>query len=136
MSKFESSIKVIPYSVEKVYAKISDLNNFEGLKGKLPDDKVQNLTFDSDSVSFSVSPVGQIALKVVERTENSCVKLETTTSPLPFTVWVQVVPVVETECKMKVTIDASLNPFIKGMVQKPLKDGLEKMVTILSMLEY
>lgn len=136
MSKFESSIKVIPYSVEKVYAKISDLNNFEGLKGKLPDDKVQNLTFDSDSVSFSVSPVGQIALKVVERTENSCVKLGTTTSPLPFTVWVQVVPVVETECKMKVTIDASLNPFIKGMVQKPLKDGLEKMVTILSMLEY
>lgn len=136
MSKFESSIKVIPYSVEKVYAKISDLNNFEGLKGKLPDDKVQNLTFDLDSVSFSVSPVGQIALKVVERTENSCVKLETTTSPLPFTVWVQVVPVVETECKMKVTIDASLNPFIKGMVQKPLKDGLEKMVTILSMLEY
>lgn len=136
MSKFESPIKEIPYSQERVYAKISDLSNFEAMKDKLPQDKVKDLTFDSDSLSFSVSPVGQISLKVVERTPNSCVKFETVTSPLPFTLWVQVVEVSDMQCKMKVTIDASLNPFIKGMVQKPLKEGLEKMVTILSMIEY
>lgn len=136
MSKFESPIKEIPYSQERVYAKISDLSNFEAMKDKLPQDKVKDLTFDSDSLSFSVSPVGQISLKVVERTPNSCVKFETVTSPLPFTLWVQVVEVSDMQCKMKVTIDASLNPFIKGMVQKPLKEGLEKMVAILSMIEY
>lgn len=136
MSKFESPIKEIPYSQERVYAKISDLSNFEAMKDKLPQDKVKDLTFDSDSLSFSVSPVGQISLKVVERTPNSCVKFETVTSPLPFTLWVQVVEVNDMQSKIKVTIDASLNPFIKGMVQKPLKEGLEKMVTILSMIEY
>ncbi len=136
MSKYESPIKVIPYSQERVYTKISDLNNFEGLKDKLPQDKIKDLMFDSDSVSFSISPVGQIKLEVVERTPNSCVKFQTVTSPLPFTLWVQVVPTLDEECKMKVTIEASLNPFIKGMVQKPLIDGLEKMVTVLSMIEY
>lgn len=136
MSKYESSIKEVPFSKERVYAKISDLSNFEAMKDKLPQDKVKDLTFDSDSLSFSVSPVGQISLKVVERTPDSCVKFETVTSPLPFTLWVQVVGVNEMHSKIKVTIEASLNPFIKGMVQKPLKDGLEKMVTILSMIEY
>lgn len=136
MSKYESSIKIIPYSQSRVFSKISDLNNFNGVEEKLPKEKIQDLTFDADSVSFSVSPVGNVSLKVVERTPDSCVKLETVTSPLPFTLWVQVVPVGEDECKMKVTVEASLNPFIKGMVQKPLKEGLEKMVTVLSMIEY
>lgn len=136
MSKFESPIREIPYSQEKVYAKISDLSNFEGMKDKLPQDKVQDLTFDSDSLSFKMSPVGEISMKVVERTPSSCVKFESVTSPMQFALWIQVVPTTDTSCKMKVTVDASIPIFVKGMVQKPLQDGLEKMVTILSMIEY
>ena len=67
MTKFESSVKVIPYSQERVYAKISDLSHLEALKDRLPQDKVKDLSFDSDTLSFSVSPVGQLTLQVVER---------------------------------------------------------------------
>ena len=63
-------------------------------------------------------------------------KFETEKSPLPFNLWIQVVPVSDTECKMKLTIKAEINPFIKGMIQKPLQEGLEKMAETLAHIPY
>jgi len=64
------------------------------------------------------------------------VKFETAQSPVPFNVWIQVLPVTETTSKMKVTVKAELNPFIKGMVSGPLQDGVEKIADALSKIEY
>lgn len=136
MTKFESSVKHVQASQEAVYAKLSDLSNLEHLKDRIPADKVNNLSFDSDSLSFEVSPVGIITLEIVEREPCKCIKFGTTVSPLPFNLWIQIVPVTETECKMKLTIGMELNPFMKAMVQKPLQEGLEKMADALSMVSY
>jgi hypothetical protein len=136
MTQFESSIKVIPYAQGRVYSKLSDLKNLEGVKDRLPADKIKDLSFDSDSLSFSVSPVGQVTLRICEREPEKSIKFETTSSPLPFNLWIQIVPTAEEECKIRITIKADINPFIKGMVQKPLKEGLEKMVEMLSMIPY
>ena len=136
MANFESSVKVIPYSQERVYAKLSDLSNLESVKDRLPEDKVQDLSFDSDILSFNVSPVGQITLQIVECDPCKCIKLATTNSPLPFNMWIQLVETAEEECKIKLTIGMDINPFMKAMVQKPLQDGLEKMVEMLSMIQY
>lgn len=136
MTKIESGIKTIPYNQEQVYNTLSDLNNLEAMKDKIPADKVQDLSFDSDTLSFSVSSVGNITLNVVEREPSKCIKFATVTSPMPFNLWVQLVPVTETECKMKLTVGLDVNPFMKGMIQKPLEEGLEKMATVLSMINY
>lgn len=136
MANFESSVKVIPYSQERVYNKLSDLSNLEAIKDSLPKDKVQDLSFDSDTLSFTASPIGQLTLKIVEREPFSCIKLETTNSPLPFNMWIQLVGTAEEECKVKVTIGMELNPFMKAMVQKPLQEGLEKMVVMLAAVNY
>ena len=127
---------MIPYSQERVYNKLSDLSNLEAIKDRLPQDKVEDLSFDSDTLSFSVSPVGKLTLQIVEREPSKCVKLETTNSPLPFNMWIQLVETAEEECKIKLTIGMDINPFMKAMVQKPLQDGLEKMVEMLSMIQY
>lgn len=136
MNQFESSVKVIPYNNEQVYEKISDLTNLDKVKDKLPQDKIKDLQFDADSISFSVPPVGMLTLRIVEREPCKCIKFETVNSPLPFNLWIQLVPVNETECKMKLTIKAEINPFIKGMIQKPLEEGLEKMAEMLSKIPY
>ncbi|MBX9188839.1 MAG: SRPBCC family protein [Bacteroides nordii] len=136
MTKFESTVKVIPYSQERVYEKLSDLSNLEALKDRLPEDKVKDISFDSDTLSFSVAPVGQLTLKIVEREPSKCIKFETTNSPLPFNLWIQLVATTDEECKLKVTIGMELNPFMKAMVQKPLQEGLEKMVDMLAMIQY
>lgn len=136
MSNFESSVKVIPYSQERVYSKLSDLSNLEAIKDRLPQDKVQDLSFDSDTLSFSVSPIGQLTLQIVEREPSKCIKLATTNSPIPFNMWIQLVAIGEEECKVKVTIGMDINPFMKAMVQKPLQEGLEKMVEMLAVINY
>ena len=101
MANFESSVKVIPYSQERVYAKLSDLSNLESVKDRLPEDKIQDLSFDSDTLSFSVSPIGQLTLQIVEREPCKCIKLATTNSPLPFNMWIQLVSTAEEECKFE-----------------------------------
>ena len=136
MTKFESTVKVIPYSQERVFEKLSELSNLEALKDRLPEDKVKDISFDSDTLSFSVAPVGQLTLKIVEREPSKCIKFETTNSPLPFNLWIQLVATTDEECKLKATIGMELNPFMKAMVQKPLQEGLEKMVDMLAMIQY
>ena len=134
MTKFESSIKQVPYPVENVYRNISDLSNLERVRDRIPEDKLQEFQFDSDSVQVSVSPVGTIKLRIIEREENKCVKFETEQSPLPFNLWIQVLPVSETESKMKVTVKADIPFMLKGMVAGPLQDGVEKIADALSQI--
>ena len=136
MTKFESSIKQIPYPVENVYRNISDLSNLERVRDRIPEDKLQEFQFDSDSVQVSVAPVGTIKLRIVEREENRCVKFETEQSPMSFNLWIQVLPVSETESKMKVTVKADIPFMLKGMVAGPLQDGVEKIADALSQIPF
>ena len=136
MSKFESSVKQIPYPVENVYRNISDLSNLERVRDRIPEDKLQEFQFDSDSVQVSVAPVGTIKLRIIEREENKCVKFETEQSPIPFNLWIQVLPVSDTESKMKVTVKADIPFMLKGMVSGPLQDGVEKIADALSQIPY
>ena len=46
---------------------------------------------------------------------------------IPFNFWIQLLPTGEFSCKMKLTIKAELNMFIKGMVKKPLQAVLDKL---------
>lgn len=135
-TKFESSIKQIPYPQLAVYNDISDLRNLEKVRDRVPADKVKDFAFDEDTVSLSVSPVGELKLRICEREAPKCVKFETVQSPVPFNVWIQVLPVTETTSKMKVTVKAELNPFIKGMVSGPLQDGVEKIADALAQIHY
>ena len=135
-SKFESSVKFVPYSQQAVYDNISDLRNLEKVRDRVPEDKISDFSFDEDTVSLNVPPVGEIKLRVVDREEPKCVKFEAVQSLVPFNVWVQVLPVDEQNAKMKVTVGAELNPFIKSMVEKPLQDGVEKIADALAQVKY
>jgi hypothetical protein len=136
MNQFESKVVAIPYSQQRVYDMLSDLSHLESVKDRMPQDKIKDLKFDSDTVSINVSPVGDIAFKIIEREEPKCIKLEATTSPIPLTIWVQMLPTAEKASKMKLTLRTELNPFIKGMVQKPLQEGIEKMAEMLASIKY
>ncbi len=136
MSKFESSIKQIPYSQTAVYRCISNLENLERVRDRVPEDKVKDFRFDHDSVSVNVAPVGELTMRIINREEPKCVKFEAEKSPIPFNLWIQVLPVTETSSKMKLTLEADINPFIKGMVSGPLQDGIEKIADALAMVPY
>ena len=136
MSKYESKVKPVPYPQATVYRNISDLNNLERIRDLVPDDKIKDFSFDSDTVSISVPPVGQVSMHIVGREEPSCVKFQTVQSPLPFTLWIQVVPDGEQSSKLKVTVDADIPIMLRAFVGGPLQEGVDKVADALSQIPY
>ncbi|MBQ7510978.1 MAG: SRPBCC family protein [Prevotella sp.] len=136
MKKFESSIKQVPYPQEAVYRNISDLSNLERVRDRVPQDKLKEFSFDQDSVTVSVDPVGKVTLRIVDREEPKCVKFETTQSPMPFNLWIQVLHVSESTSKMKVTVQADIPFMLAGMVSGPIQDGVEKIADALAQIPY
>ncbi|MCI7310622.1 MAG: SRPBCC family protein [Prevotella sp.] len=136
MSTFESSIREIPYAQTVVYNMLSNLSNLEKIKDKIPADKLEQFSFDADSICIKANPVGEIKLRIIDREEPKCIKFEAEQSPVPFNFWIQLLPVTATSSKMKLTIKAELNPFIKGMVKKPLTEGIEKLADLLQYIQY
>lgn len=158
MAKYESQIKQLYSPVEAVYAKISDLNNLAVIRdrfndpmvqsqmassGQIPADKIDEIReslekfqFDRDSISGPVGPIGNIALSIIEREENKCVKFASTNSPVGFKLWIQVLPTSATTSKMRVTIDADLNFFMKQMFGSKLEQGVDKFADTLAMIPY
>lgn len=133
--KIESTIRQIAYPQQAVYDMLSDLSNVEKVKGMIPEDKVKDLTFDADSISIATQ-MGSVKLVIVGREEPKEIKFESQESPLPFNFWIQVLPVTDTTSKMKLTIKADVNPFVGGMVKKPLTEGIERIADALQMIKY
>ncbi len=135
MTKIESTIREIAYPQQAVYNMLSDLSNIQKVQDKIPHEQVKDLTFTADSISISTQ-MGAIKMVIVNREAPREIKFETQESPLPFNFWIQILPVSETSSKMKLTIKANLNPFIAGMVKKPLQEGIEKIADALQLIHY
>lgn len=139
--QFESNVKHVPYSQERVYNKLSDLNNQEGVRERLDmvkdklDGKLEDMSFDRDSITLKVQGIS-LTLRIIEREPLKCIKFEGDKSPIPLNLWIQILPVTQEEAKMKVTIRAEVNMFMKAMVSKPLQEGVEKLADMLAMLPY
>ena len=135
-SKYESGIKQIPYAQEKVYEMLSNLENIEKVRARIPEDKLGGLTFDRDSVSVDVPRVGSITMRVMEREAPKCVKFEAANSPVPFNLWIQILPVTDTSSKMKVTVKADIPMFLKPMLGGKLEEGVDKIADALAIIPY
>lgn len=139
--QFESSIKHIPYSQERVYGKLSDLNNLESVRARLDEikeksgGKLEDMSFDHDSITIKVQGIA-LSLRIIEREPMKCIKFEGDKTPVPLNLWIQILPTSEDESKIKVTIRAEVNMFMKAMVSKPLQEGVEKLADMLAVLPY
>ena len=161
MAKYESKIKLIAAPVEAVYATLSNLENFrpilenaannpmvaEKMKEAGQDpaqlEKLKEVELTSDRIAIPAPMVGSIALRIVEREENKCIKFETEQSPVEANLWIQVLPTSEVSTpaggpgtKMRLTLKADLNMMMKMMIGSKLSDGVDKFADMLAMLPY
>ena len=132
MTTYESDIKTISSNEEVVFNKLSNLNNLKELQDKSPDtDKIKDLVFDTDSCSFVVDGIGKIGFRVVEREPFKTIKLNSENAPVQLNVWVQLKQTEENKTAMKLTLKAELPMMIKMMVDKKLKEGINKIADLL-----
>ena len=96
---------------------------------------MEDLVFDQDSLTLKVQGIS-LTLRIVEREPMKCIKFEGDKTPIPMNLWIQILPENEANAKMKVTIRAEVNAFMKAMVSKPLQEGVEKLADMLAMIPY
>lgn len=136
MSKFESQVKLVPYPQEVVYGTLSDLTNVGKIKEKMKDDRFMDFTFDADSISVKLPPVGEVSMRIVGRDEPKTIKFESVNSPLDFNFWIQLLPEDDSTSKMKLTLKADIPFVFHTMAKGPLQDGMEKIADALAAIPY
>lgn len=154
MAKYESQIKFLSAPVENVYATLSNLENFrpilenaqnnELVRQKMQEagqdpsqlDSLKDVELSADRIAIPAPMVGSIALRIVEREENKCIKFETEQSPVEANLWIQVLPVSTGGSKMRLTLKAELNMMMKMMIGSKLEDGIDKFADMLASLPY
>ena len=135
MTEYTSDIKQIPFSAERVYSKLSDLNNLESVKSLL-EGKVRDFTFDADSCQFKVDPIGTIGIRIKEREPFKNIKLESVKSPIEFMGWIQLQEVAPEETRLKLTFRANIPIFLKAMISGKLEEGIKSIAEMLAKLPY
>ena len=139
MTEFTSEVKTVPFSDAEIFSVLSDLSKLEQVKDKIPTDKldkIKEFSYDKDSVTISVDPVGKIRFLIVERNPNQSIKFEAEQLPFAFNLWVNLTQENPDETKMQLRVEADLNMFIKPMLSKPLQEGLDRMADVLAMLPF
>ena len=113
-----------------VFNTLSDLKNLQNVSNtdvegrKKAEEYLKDIEFDSDSLKFTVTGIGKVGFRIIEREPFKTIKLEAENSPISANGWIQLVSVSENETKMKLTIKAELPMMIKMMVDSKLKKGV------------
>lgn len=135
MTEFTSDIQQIPYSAERVFSKLSDLNNLESVRPLL-EGKVKDFSFDKDSCQFRVDPIGTVGLSIEEREPFKTIKLKSVKSPVEFLGWIQLQEVAPDDTRLKLTFRADIPIFLKSMISKKLEEGINTVAAMLAALPY
>ena len=141
MDSYKSDIVTINHPIELVYSKLStpssfkDIANIDALPNEVKE-KINEITFGDDSIAFSVNPIGEVVLQIMERTEPVKVVLSAVKLPIPLNVVLSLEKVDDTTTHAVAEIQVELNMFIRPMVEKPLTEGAKKFGELLAILPY
>jgi len=148
--KYVSQIKTVNWSNSIVYDRLSNLEtlnflfnpeNLERAKQQLGKEadkfNVKDFTADKDSCSFTISPAGRIGLRIIERDELKTIKVSSDeNTPMGFVFWIQILPVNDFSCKIRLTVHAELNMMMKMMVGKKLSKGIDQIADALIQIPF
>lgn len=131
MTTYESQIKSIKRPQEALFHALSDLTHLQKIQNTNPEGRekaaeyLKDMTFDRDAISFSLSGIGRVGFRIVEREPMKTIKLEAEGTPFAAYGWIQLLPVTTDETKMKLTLKADLPMMIKMMLGDKLQTGLD-----------
>lgn len=135
MKTYESRQKQLLRNQEDVYAQLSDLRNMERYLNAIPENdklKIENLVINQDTISFSVSPIGQVVLKIVDAEAPKVIKFGAENFPIPFNFWIQLVGVAPMDTRMKLTLKADIPMILKPMIGNKLELGIEQIADVIA----
>ena len=102
---------------------INLLKNPEDYQQLMPD-SLQSFQAREDGFKFSLKGMPEIALKIGDVTQDQVV-LNSASSSLDFSLVGKMNPLDDNKTEVQLLFDGKFNPFIKMMVEKPLKNFID-----------
>ena len=152
MARYESKIKIVNALQENVYKRFADLSTLQVMKDNMPAEmkqqikakieengqgkiQVSNFLFDTDTARFKVNGM-DACIRIVEREEPKCVKFSADNSPVPFTLWIQMLPESAYQTKIRVTMDVDIPFYLRPMVGNKLEGAADMIAEALTQIPY
>jgi hypothetical protein len=126
LSYYESRPGKLSCRPDEAFTFITDMRNFGRF---VREGTIANWKADKDSCSFSVSMVGKVSVRVVEKVAfNRVVYQGDALSKNDFTINVDLSAHNDQPADVKLSVSASLNPVMKMMVDSPIRQFLEMLM--------
>jgi carbon monoxide dehydrogenase subunit G len=126
ISNYESRSGRLTCNAEDVFAFVTDLRNFERF---LPEGTINNWSAEREACSFNVSMVGTVTVRLAEKEQNTrVVYMGDALMKNDFTLTLFISDNAENAADVKVKLDAELNPMMKMMAAKPIRQFLEMLI--------
>ncbi len=139
MTDYVSQIKAIVAPRSAVYDKLSKLSNLAGIGDKLKGSELEKVdieAIDDDTCAFNIPKAGRLVLRIVEREENKTIKFEAEASPIPLTMWVQLLEPNPNDTRLRLTLRTDLNFMMRKMLGNKLEEGVNRLADMMAMLPY
>lgn len=117
-------------STDRLFDFMGDFNHFKHL---LPEDKIDNFECTAEQCSFSIKGLTALTIKIKERLPKSRITFETSgLAKFIFTLHIHLLDNQTTN----VELEGDMNPFIKVMAEKPLRELVNTMAGKLAALTF
>ena len=136
MIEFSSDVKTIYHTDRDIFRVLSDLRNLDLVKDYIPEDKIKEFVFDKDSVSFRVDTIGKVTFLVIEKQPESLIRFKSVKLPFDVFLEIQLQLKSEEETELTMVVHSDLSPFMRGIVEKPMRDAVDRISDALTQLPY
>lgn len=126
MTIIETEKKISPNSRQSMYAFLTDMNNFEKL---MPAEKIEKWESSEEQCEFTIKGMARIGLKREECKEPESIKVSSFGKvPFTFNLDIQLNEAENDQTEIFITFEGDINPFMKMMVEKPLRNFFNMLV--------
>lgn len=144
MTTVKSEKSIVNAPAERVYDKLSNLDNLKPLLEMVPADQIpadkremfEKLVITSDSISIPAGPVGDIRLRITDRLPHSLIRLSGEGTPVPLGMQLEINPVDADRSEVQVVINLEIPVMLKPMVSGPLKKIADQFVQVLGAVPF
>ena len=135
--KYESAVTKVAASAAQIYSVFSNLRNLERVKDMIPQDKVQEMEIEAESVRMKVDGLGQkITILIVDKTENEVIKYGAEGIPMEMNFWIQMKEVTPMDTRIKLTLKADIPMMFKMMLDKKIQQGIDQAAAMIAQFPF
>ena len=144
MTTIKSEKTLIQAPAERVYERLSNLENLKPLLERVPREQVpedkreifDKLSVTADSITIPGGPVGELTLRVTDRMPYSLIRLTGENTPVPLSLSMEIEEKGPQQCEAVVVAALDIPIMLKPMVSGPLRKIVDQFAQVLGAINF